>query len=58
MDKPGEYERMVTGGELEQNLSERLPPIVVKVIRGFAWLALSIGVGTVVWIIWALLLSW
>lgn len=58
VDKPGEYERMVTSGELEQNMSERLPPIVVRVIRGFAWLALSIGLGIVVWIIWALVFSW
>jgi len=57
VDKPGEYERMVASGELEQNMSERLPPVVLRAVRGFAWLALVIGVGTVIWIVWALAFS-
>ena len=54
VDKPGEYARMVQSGELEANLSERLPASVTRVVRAFAWAALAIGSGTVVWIIWAL----
>ncbi len=55
IDKPGEYERMVASGELEKNLTDRLPPVVNRGVRAFAWLALTIGVATVVWIIVALI---
>ena len=54
VDKPGEYERMLQSGELEANMSERLPPVVTRVVRAFAWTALALGSGIVVWIVWAL----
>ncbi|TAN36959.1 MAG: hypothetical protein EPN23_07570 [Verrucomicrobia bacterium] len=57
VDKPDEYERMVASGKLEQNMSERLPPVVMRAVRAFAWLALSLGVGAVVWIIRALVFA-
>ena len=54
-DKPREYEELVARGELEQNLAEPHPAIVVKTIRAFAWTALAVGFGIVVWIIYAML---
>ena len=57
VDKPGEYERLVQSGALEANMSERLPEVVNRAIRAFAWTALAIGCATVVWIIWALAFS-
>jgi hypothetical protein len=45
----------VARGELEQNLAEPHPAIVVKTIRAFAWTALAVGFGIVVWIIYAML---
>jgi cytochrome b subunit of formate dehydrogenase len=57
-DKPAEYEELVRKGELEQNLVEPYPPIVVKTIRIFAWCALAIGFSTVVWIVYAMLFAY
>jgi len=54
-DKPREYEELVARGELEQNLAEPHPAIVVTTIRAFAWTALALGFGIVVWIIYAML---
>jgi cytochrome b subunit of formate dehydrogenase len=57
-DKPREYEELVASGKLEQSLAEPHPKIVVKAIRAFAWLALSIGFSIVIWIIYAMLFAY
>ena len=57
-DKPGEYEAMIATGELEKRLVEPYPPIVVRTIRFFAWVALSIGFLIVVAIVYAMLFAY
>ncbi len=57
-DKPREYAALVASGELEQHLEEPQPEIVVKTIRAFAWIALSIGFVVVVWILYAMLFAY
>jgi cytochrome b subunit of formate dehydrogenase len=57
-DKPLEYEALVANGRLEANLEEPQPEIVVRTIRFFAWVALSIGFSIVVWIIYAMLFAY
>jgi cytochrome b subunit of formate dehydrogenase len=57
-DKPLEYEALVASGQLEANLEEPQPPIVVKTIRTFAWIALTIGFCIVVWIIYAMVFAY
>jgi len=54
-DKPREYEALVAAGKLEENLAEPYPPIVLRTIRGFAWTALALGFGFVIWIVYAML---
>jgi cytochrome b subunit of formate dehydrogenase len=57
-DKPREYEALVASGRLEQHLADPHPAIVVKTIRAFAWIALSIGFSIIVWIIYAMLFAY
>jgi cytochrome b subunit of formate dehydrogenase len=57
-DKPAEYEALVNSGRLEEHLVESYPPIVIRVIRIFAWSALSIGFSFVIWIIYAMLFAY
>ncbi|MBZ5532003.1 MAG: cytochrome b/b6 domain-containing protein [Acidobacteriia bacterium] len=57
-DKPREYEQLVASGQLQRHLAEPHPPIVVKVIRVFAWIALWTGFGIVVWIIYAMIFAY
>jgi cytochrome b subunit of formate dehydrogenase len=57
-DKPLEYEALVASGRLEAQLEEPQPEIVVRTIRVFAWIALSIGFSIVVWIIYAMLFAY
>ena len=57
-DKPREFAALVARGELEQHLEEPQPEIVVKAIRFFAWIALTIGFSVVVWIIYAMLFAY
>jgi len=57
-DKPREYEALLAQGKLEQYLAEPQPEIVVKTIRVFAWIALSIGFSVVVWIIYAMIFAY
>jgi cytochrome b subunit of formate dehydrogenase len=57
-DKPREYEQLVASGELQQHLAAPHPPIVVKTIRVFAWAALGMGFGIVVWIIYAMIFAY
>ncbi len=57
-DKPREYAELVASGRLKENLAEPHPEIVVKAIRAFAWIALSIGSSIVVWIIYAMIFAY
>lgn len=57
-DKPEEYEALVQSGTLERYLVEPYPPIVIRTIRAFAWTALWVGFGIVVWIIYAMLFAY
>jgi hypothetical protein len=57
-DKPREYEELAASGQLEAHLASPHPEIVVKAIRAFAWVALSIGFSIVVWIIYAMLFAY
>jgi cytochrome b subunit of formate dehydrogenase len=57
-DKPEEYEALVKSGQLEKHLVEPYPPIVIRVVRAFAWIALSIGFLIVLWIIYAMLFAY
>jgi len=57
-DKPLEYEALVASGRLESYMEEPQPEIVVRTIRAFAWIALSIGFSIVVWIIYAMLFAY
>jgi len=57
-DKPREYAALVASGQLEDRLEQPQPEIVVKAIRFFAWIALTIGFGVVIWIIYAMLFAY
>ena len=57
-DKPAEYQELVDSGQLESHLVEAYPPIVIRTIRAFAWTALAIGFGMVVWIIYAMVFAY
>jgi cytochrome b subunit of formate dehydrogenase len=57
-DKPREYEQLVASGELQQHLAEPHPPVVVKTVRAFAWIALITGFSIVVWIIYAMIFAY
>ena len=57
-DKPAEYEALVRSGELEKHIVEAYPPIVIRAIRIFGWLALSTGFCIVVWIIYAMVFAY
>lgn len=57
-DKPREYAELVARGELEKHLEAPQPEVVVKAIRMFAWTALSIGFGVVVWIVYAMIFAY
>ncbi len=57
-DKPREYEALVASGKLEQQLEEAYPPIVIRAIRAFAWVALTLGFCIVLWIIYAMLFAY
>jgi cytochrome b subunit of formate dehydrogenase len=57
-DKPEEYEALIKSGTLDQYLVEPYPPIVIRAIRAFAWTALGLGFGIVVWIIYAMLFAY
>jgi hypothetical protein len=57
-DKPAEYQELVDRGTLEQHLAEPYPPVVVRTIRVFATLAVLIGFGMIIWIIYAMVFAY
>lgn len=57
-DKPGEYKELVESGELEKYLVEPYHPIVLRAIKVFGWIAVTIGFSVVIWIVYAMLFSY
>jgi cytochrome b subunit of formate dehydrogenase len=57
-DKPAEYEALVKNGNLQEYIVEPYPPIVIRAIRTFGWIALATGFSIVVWIIYAMLFAY
>lgn len=57
-DKPREYEELLASGKLEEHLEEPQPEVVVRAIRAFAWVALSVGFSIVIWIVYAMLFAY
>jgi cytochrome b subunit of formate dehydrogenase len=57
-DKPAEYDALLKKGLLEENLVEPYPLIVIRAIRVFGWIALTIGFSIVVWIIYAMVFAY
>jgi cytochrome b subunit of formate dehydrogenase len=57
-DKPDEYAQLVATGELEKNLVDPLPDVVVTAIRVFAWIALGVGLAIVAAIIYAMVFAY
>lgn len=58
IDRPAEYETLVKNNELEKYLVEPYPPIVIRIIKIFGWIALSIGFFMVIWIIYAMVFAY
>ena len=58
IDRPDEYRELVESGELEKYLVEPYQPIVIKAIKIFGWIALSLGFSIVVWIIYAMIFAY
>ncbi len=58
MDRPREYEELVRSGELEKHLVEPLPPIVIRGLKIFGSVALTIGLALVFLIIWAVVFGY
>jgi cytochrome b subunit of formate dehydrogenase len=52
-DRPREYHELVESGELEKKLVDPLPSVMVKWMKFFGWIALSIGLILILLIIWA-----
>ena len=57
-DKPLEYGALIASGKLEEKMEEAYQPIVIRAIRFFAWTALSVGFGIVIWILYAMLFAY
>jgi len=57
-DKPQEYQSLLDSGRLEEKLDVPYPPIVIRSIRAFAWVALAVGFSIVLWIIYAMLFAY
>ena len=57
-DKPREYEALVASGKLDEKMEEAYPPIVIRSIRAFAWVALAVGFSIVLWIVYAMLFAY
>ncbi len=57
-DKPAEYEEHVQKGTLDNHLVEAYPPIVLRAVRVFGWIALAVGFSIVIWIIYAMLFAY
>jgi cytochrome b subunit of formate dehydrogenase len=57
-DKPEEYEQLMQSGKIKKYLAEPLPPIVIRIIKIFASIALFTGLSMVLLIIYAMIFAY
>jgi len=57
-ERPREYEALKNSGELEKLMADPYPPIVLRAVKVFAWMALSLGFILVVMIIYAMVFAY
>lgn len=55
LDRPDEYKKLIENGNLEKYFVEPYPPIIIKAMKIFGWIALIIGLSIVLWIIYAMI---
>ena len=53
LDRPREYQELLNSNQLKRHLAEPLPPLVVRGLKIFGAIALSLGLMLIVLIIWA-----
>jgi cytochrome b subunit of formate dehydrogenase len=58
LDKPAEYAALVKSGQLERYLVDPYPPVVIKAVRTFGWVALALGFSMVIWIVIAMVFTY
>jgi cytochrome b subunit of formate dehydrogenase len=58
IDRPAEYEKLVKENKLNKFLVETYPPIVIRAIKIFGWVALSTGFSIIIWIIYAMIFAY
>ncbi len=58
LDRPDEYGKLQSTGKLDQYMVEPYPPIVIRAIKVFGWIALSTGFSIIVWIIYAMIFAY
>ncbi|HSD62851.1 MAG TPA: hypothetical protein VLB50_03600, partial [Ignavibacteriaceae bacterium] len=58
LDRPEEYDNLVSQGTLNNYLVESYPPIVIRAIKIFGWAALFTGFSIVIWIIYAMIFAY
>ena len=58
IDRQAEYNELVEKGELEKYLVEPYPAIVIRAIKIFGWITLSLGFSIIVWIIYAMIFAY
>jgi cytochrome b subunit of formate dehydrogenase len=58
LDRPEEYGKLASSGNLDKFLVEAYPPIVTKAIKIFGWAALSTGFSIIIWIIYAMIFAY
>ena len=58
IDRPGDYKKLKNSNKLEEQLVEPYPPFVIKGIKVFGWIALSLGFSIIVWIIYAMIFAY
>ena len=57
-DKPAEFEALAKTGRLQESLSEPYQPIVIRTVKIFGWIALTLGFCIVIMIIYAMLFAY
>ncbi len=57
-DRPAEYWKLIWSKQLDKHLRPTFSPSLQKLLKIFGWTALLIGLGVVVWIIYAMVLTY
>jgi cytochrome b subunit of formate dehydrogenase len=57
IERPAEYDKLIASGDIDKYMAPPFSSRMLRILKTFGWIALSLGLILVLWIIWAMIIG-